>query len=253
MPVNTFKAALAAGKPQLGLWSTLSSPVVSEIVANAGFDWILFDSEHSPVEVADLFGLLQAASSGGPSAHAVRPAWNDKVLIKKVLDIGAQTVLVPFVQSPEEAAEAVRACLYPPAGIRGVAGATRASAYGREKNYLTSANNEICLLVQVETGEALARLADIAAVDGVDGVFIGPSDLSASMGHLGNPGHPQVQDAIKAAAQTILKAGKAPGILATTAADARRYLDWGFLFVACSVDSVLLVKACDSLLAEVKA
>lgn len=251
MPKNTFKAAIAAGEPQIGLWSTLSSPVGAEIVANSGFDWILFDSEHSPIEVAGLFPLLQAAACG-PSCHAVRPAWNDKVLIKKVLDIGAQTVLVPFVQTPEEAVEAVRACRYPPDGIRGVAGSTRASGYGRVKDYLRQANAEICLLVQVETGEALARIEDIAAVPGVDGVFIGPSDLSASMGYLGNPAHPDVQEAIRAAVPRIKAAGKAPGILATSPVDAKRYLEWGYLFVACGVDSVLLLRACDGLLSEMK-
>lgn len=247
--LNRFKAAIAAGHPQIGIWSTLSSPVVAEILGGAGYDWILFDSEHSPVEVAGLMPLLQAAAAGGAS-HAVRPAWNDKVLVKKVLDLGAQTVLLPFVQTPEEAAAAVAACRYPPHGIRGVAGATRASGYGRTTGYHAGADAEICVLVQVETGEAMTRLGDIAAVEGVDGVFIGPSDLSASMGHLANPAHPDVQAAIRQAAVTIADAGKAPGILATTAADARRYLDWGYLFVAVGVDAGLLVRACDGLLAE---
>ncbi len=236
---NTFKAALKNGEPQLGIWSSLCSPLVVEMLANAGFDWTLIDAEHSPLEIADLLPLLQAAASG-PATPAVRPPWNDRVLIKRILDIGAQTLLIPFVETPEEAAEAVRSCRYPPAGVRGVAGATRASGYGRIKDYLRRADEELCILAQVETGEALSRLAEIAATNGVDGVFIGPSDLSASMGHLGNPGHADVQTAIKNAAGTIRGAGKAAGILATSATDAQRYLDWGYGFVACGIDIRLL-------------
>ncbi|MEP3244618.1 MAG: HpcH/HpaI aldolase/citrate lyase family protein [Sneathiella sp.] len=251
MQDNQFKKAILAGETQLGIWGSLCSPIGAEIIANAGFDWILFDTEHSPVEVAGLFPLLQAAS-GGTASHAVRPAWNDRVLIKKVLDIGAQTILLPFVQSADEAAEAVKSCRYPPEGLRGVAGSTRASGYGRTKDYLHRANDEICILVQVETGEALSQLSDIAATPGVDGVFIGPSDLSASMGHLGNPSHPEVQDAIKQAAQTIKSAGKAPGILSVNPDDAQRYIDWGFVFVACGVDTALLTKASDDLVVKMR-
>ncbi|MDW3206441.1 MAG: HpcH/HpaI aldolase/citrate lyase family protein [Alphaproteobacteria bacterium] len=243
---NTFKAALKEGRPQLGIWSSFCSPVVSEMLANAGFDWTLIDAEHAPLEIADLLPLLQA-SAAGPAMPAVRPPWNDKVLIKRVLDIGAQTILLPFVENPEEAAAAVRACRYPPDGIRGVAGATRASGYGKIKDYLHRAQDEICILVQVETGAALAQLSEIASTDGVDGVFIGPSDLSASLGHLGNPGHPDVQTAIKQAAQTIRAAGKAPGILAVSADDAQRYLDWGYLFVACGIDTRILSAGLDDL------
>ncbi|MBL4758675.1 MAG: HpcH/HpaI aldolase/citrate lyase family protein [Rhizobiales bacterium] len=248
---NQFKAAIAAGKTQIGLWSTLCNPISAEIIANSGFDWLVFDSEHSPVEVAGLLPLLQA-TDGSATVPAVRPAWNDMVLIKKVLDIGARTILVPFVQNANEAASAVRSCRYPPDGVRGVAGATRASGYGRTKDYLIRANEEICVLVQVETGDAMARLSDIASTPGVDGVFIGPSDLAASMGHLGNPGHGDVQSAIRSASEIIKQAGKAPGILATNPDDARRYMDWGYLFVACGVDSSLLVKACDTLLKDVR-
>ena len=247
---NKFKAALAAGQLQRGLWSSLCSPIVAEILSHSGFDWILFDGEHAPSEISDQQPLLQAAA-GGTATSVVRPAWNDAVMIKRVLDIGAQSVLLPFVQTPEEAQNAVRACRYPPDGIRGVGGMHRASAYGRIQNYAQDANDEICILVQVETREAMGRISEIASIDGVDGVFIGPADLSASMGHLGNPAHPDVQDVIKQAAQKILAAGKAPGILATTAVDAKRYIDWGFLFVACGMDLKLLVKGADDLLTAV--
>lgn len=246
---NNFKSALWEGRVQLGIWSSLCSPLVAEMLGMSKFDWVLFDNEHSPVEIAGLMPLLQAAGNGA-AAPVVRPAWNDPVMIKRVLDIGAQTILLPFIQSAEEARDAVRSVRYPPHGRRGVAGATRASSFGRNPNYLNSANDEICVLVQVETREALNRVDEIAAVEGVDGVFIGPSDLSASMAHIGRPGTPEVQNAIKDAARRIRAAGKAPGILATNAEDARRYLDWGFLFVACGVDLGLLVRAVDTLHGE---
>jgi 4-hydroxy-2-oxoheptanedioate aldolase len=248
---NTFKAALRDGRTQLGIWSSLCSPIVAEILAQSGFDWVMFDAEHSPVEISGLLPLLQAAGNGRASV-VVRPPWNDSVLAKRVLDLGAQNVLFPFVQSPEEAAEAVRNVRYPPHGRRGVAGATRASGYGRQTDYHAGADAEICVLVQVETGEALAELETIAATPGVDGVFVGPSDLSASMGHLGRPGHPSVQREIERAAKVILAAGKAPGILASGAADARRYLDWGYRFVACASDIRVLANGVDTLLEEVR-
>ena len=247
---NAFKAALKAKVPQLGIWSSLASPIVAELLGQSAFDWVLFDAEHAPVDLASLQPLLQACA-GGKAHAAVRPPWNDMVMVKRVLDMGAQTVLLPFVQTPEEATAAVASTRYPPDGVRGVSVATRAGGFGRRTQYLQHAGNEICTLVQVETTEALGQLDAIAAVPNVDGVFIGPSDLSASMGLLGQPGHPDVQAAIKAAARTILAAGKAPGILALNATDARRYLDWGFLFVACNLDIRILVQGVDALHAEV--
>lgn len=244
--VNKFKQAITKGTPQLGMWSSLCSPMVAEILSQSSFDWVLYDAEHSPAEIADLTPLLQAAAAGTASS-VVRPPWNDPVLIKRVLDIGAQTVLLPYVQNQQEAERAVKSCLYPPHGTRGVAGITRASAYGRNTKYLAEAADNICTLVQVETGEALADLDHIANVEGVDGVFIGPSDLSASLGHLGQPGHEDVQTQIKEAAIRIKAAGKAPGILATSADDAKRYLDWGYVFVACNLDVKILVQGVDAL------
>lgn len=246
MKQNKFKAALKRGDIQLGIWSTIPDSLVAEALAQSGFDWVLFDAEHTPIEIAGLMPLLQAADNGEASA-VVRPPWTDQVLIKRTLDIGAQTLLLPFVQSAAEAERAVRSMQYPLSGVRGVAGSTRASSFGRDTGYLKNASNELCTLVQVETGEALAQLEAIAAVEGVDGVFIGPSDLSASMGHLGNPGADVVQEAIKQAAGRIRDAGKAPGILAVNIDDAKRYIDWGYQFVACNVDLRLLVQSVDQL------
>lgn len=249
---NAFKAALWEGRLQLGIWSSLCSPMVAELLAQSDFDWVLFDAEHAPVEIAGLMPLLQAAGNG-KAVPVVRPPWNDPVLIKRALDIGAQSLLLPFVETRAEAEAAVASVRYPTAGRRGVAGLTRASGYGRATGYLSRAAEEICLLLQVETAGALSRLPEIATVDGVDGVFIGPSDLAASMGHLGQPGAAEVQTAIREAARSIRAAGKAPGILATSAEDAKRYIDWGYLFVACGIDLKILVNGVDQLAATMRA
>jgi 2,4-dihydroxyhept-2-ene-1,7-dioic acid aldolase len=246
LPRNEFKAALAAGKVQIGIWSSLASNIGAEILSDAGFDWILLDCEHSPNEVPSLLQQLQATQRGTASP-VVRPPWNDLVLIKRVLDLGPQTILVPYVQTEEEARQAVLATRYPPRGLRGVSAGARSSRYGRVGDYLKKADGEICLLVQVETRASLAKLETIASVDGVDGVFIGPSDLSASFGHIGQPGHPEVQQAIQDAARRIRQAGKAPGILTANEEEARRYLDWGYLFVAVGVDTNLLARGADAL------
>src|ERR1700694_3995809 len=212
MPRNAFKHAIAAGKIQIGLWSSLCSNIAAEIISDSGFDWILLDTEHSPNEIPDLVGQLQAMQ-GSATTPIIRPAWNDAVLAKRALDIGAQTLLFPYVQNPEEAKHAVASTRYPPQGIRGVAVATRAGRYGRTPGYLTKANSEICVLVQVETGAALNELEAIAKVEGVDGVFIGPSDLAASLGHLGTPQHPDVQKAMEDAVRRLKALCKPAGIL----------------------------------------
>lgn len=237
---NSFKTRLKAGESLLGIWNSLASPVASEALSLLGYDWMLFDTEHSPVEISMVQPLLQAAA-GGTAAHVARPAWNDKVLVKRLLDIGVQTLLIPFVQNAEEARNAVAATRYPPAGIRGVAGSTRASRYGTTKDYLGKANEQICVLAQIETGDALEHLEDIASVEGIDGIFIGPSDLSASLGYLGNPSAEKVQEVIQNAAKRILACNKAPGILATNVEDGLRYREWGYQFIACGVDISLLV------------
>jgi 4-hydroxy-2-oxoheptanedioate aldolase len=246
MQRNRFKAALAKGDVQIGLWSSLCSSLSAEIIGDSGFDWILVDTEHSPNEVPNVMAQLQALATGTASP-VVRPAWNDPILLKRLLDIGAQSVLIPFVQNAEEATRAVAACKYPPVGIRGITMSGRGSHYGRVKNYLKEADDEICVLIQLETEHAIGNLEAIAAVPGVDGVFIGPSDLSASMGHIGNPAHPTVQAAIKDAGRRLKAIGKASGILTGNEAEARRYLDWGYKFVAVGSDIGLLVKSADAL------
>lgn len=241
-PVNRFKHAIADGKLQIGLWCSLCSNIAVDVLRDAGFDWLLLDTEHSPNEIPDLVSQLQA-NEGGTATPIIRPAWNDTVLIKRCLDIGAQTLLVPYVQNAEEARRAVQAVRYPPEGVRGVAVASRASRYGRVPGYLGKANTEVCLLVQVETRAALAELEAIAAVEGVDGVFIGPSDLAASLGHLGNPAHPEVQAAIENAVTRLKAAGKPAGILTANEDEVRRYIGWGYTFVAVGSDVGVLRSA----------
>ncbi len=248
---NAFKHALAAGKLQIGLWSSLCSNIVAEIIAHSGFDWIVLDSEHSPNEIPGLMSQLQAMA-GGSATPVVRPAWNDAVLAKRCLDIGAQTLLFPYVQNAEEARRAVASTRYPPQGIRGVAVATRAGRFGRTPGYLTKANSEICVLVQVETRAALGELEAIAKVEGVDGVFIGPSDLAASFGHLGNPQHAEVQAAMEDAVKRLKALGKPAGILTSSEEEARRYIGWGYLFVAVGADVGLLARNADALAKKFK-
>lgn len=243
---NEFKQALRQRKLQIGLWSTLCSHIGAEIISQAGFDWVLLDTEHSPNELPDLLTQLQAMGRGS-AAPMVRVAWNDPVLIKRVLDIGAQSILLPYVQSAQEAQRAVEAVRYPPKGIRGVSAGSRASQYGRIKDYLGRADEEICLIVQIETRSALEQLEAIGEVEGVDGVFIGPADLSASFGHLGHPQHPETQTALQDAAQRLGRLGKAAGILTVVEAEARRYIEWGYTFVAVGVDTTLLVRGVDAL------
>jgi 4-hydroxy-2-oxoheptanedioate aldolase len=251
LPQNPFKRALKAGKPQIGLWSTLSSSYTVEAVAGAGFDWLLLDSEHSPVDIENLLTQLQAAAPYA-SHPIVRIPWNDMVNTKRVLDIGAQSLLVPYVQTAEEARSAVASTRYPPAGVRGVAGTTRATRFGRVKEYAKRAHEEICVLVQVETQSALGSIEAICAVDGVDGVFIGPADLHASLGHAGETANAKVKPLIDDAIRRIRKAGKAPGILTPNEADARHWLECGALFVAVGSDAGILARGADALAAKFK-
>jgi len=248
---NAFKHAIAAGQLQIGLWCSLCSNIAADIVSDSGLDWLLLDTEHSPNEIPDLLAQLQAVRSG-TATPIVRPAWNDPVLIKRVLDIGAQSVLLPYVQNPEEAQRAVASVRYPPAGIRGVAAASRASRYGRVAGYLKNADAEICTLVQVETRSALDQLEAIATVDGVDGVFIGPSDLSASFGHVGNPQHPEMQKVLEDAVTRLKRIGKPAGILTGNEDEARRYISWGYTFVAVGADVGLLARGADMLAKKFK-
>ncbi|MDH0493974.1 aldolase/citrate lyase family protein [Comamonas aquatica] len=254
MPIpNLFKRALQAGQPQIGLWSTLPSPYVSELLAGSGFDWLLLDTEHTPTDVPQMVQQLQAVGAAQtrtgctPTQAVVRPAWNDKVMIKRYLDIGAQTLLLPFVQNADEARAAVQAVRYAPDGVRGMGGSMRASNFGRDAEYVRRAHEEICLLVQVETREALVNLEEIAQVDGVDGVFIGPADLSASLGYAGHSTHPDMTFIIDDALQRIRGCGKAPGILVTQPERVQTCLHQGALFVAVGMDMLLLRQGADAL------
>lgn len=252
-PANTFKQSLAEPGTRIGLWLGLADPYAAELCATTGFDWLLIDGEHGPNDLRSMLGALQAVAPY-PAHPVLRIPHGDPVLIKQVLEIGATTLLVPMVESAAQARELVRATRYPPHGVRGVgSGLARSSRWSAYPGYLQEANDSVCLLVQVETAAALAQLEDIAAVDGVDGVFIGPADLSASMGHLGNPGHPDVQQAIDGAIGRILAAGKAPGILAVDETLARHYIGLGARFVAVGVDATLLARTARALASRFKA
>lgn len=250
MPKNRFKARLKAGEAQLGLWCSLGGPTVAEMLATTGFDWITIDTEHAPAEVTDVLPALQALAAYPEVSPIVRPAINDSVLIKRHLDQGAQTLILPYVQTKEEAEQAVAAVRYPPHGIRGVAGLTRASRYGTVKDYAAQADAEVCLIVQVETVSAMEQLEDIAGVDGVDGIFFGPSDLSASMGLTGQPNHPDVKAAIRDALSRLAAIGVPGGALCLDPAWARDAFADGAAFVAVGLDLHLLSNAARSLRTE---
>ncbi|MDQ4060563.1 MAG: HpcH/HpaI aldolase/citrate lyase family protein [Pseudomonadota bacterium] len=251
LPANSFKRAIKAGQLQIGLWSSLSSHLTVEVLAGSGFDWLLLDTEHSPNELPMVYSQLQAAA-GGTAHPVVRPPWNDTVVIKRLLDSGVQTFLIPYVQTEEEARQAVAATRYPPRGVRGFASASRASRFGRIKDYHIRAEEELCVLVQIETRLGLENLESIASVEGVDGVFIGPGDLSAELGYLGNPGHPDVQAAIEDAIRRIRACGNAPGILTGDERLARRYIELGCLFTAVGSDVGILARATEQLAARFK-
>ncbi len=239
LPANRFKKAILAGQQQVGLWVSLASPYSIEIVAGSGFDWLLIDGEHSPNDPTTVLPQLQAAAPY-PVSTIVRPAWNEKVLIKRYLDIGAQSLLIPYVETAEQAQAAVAASRYPLRGVRGVAGVTRASRFGRVDDYVRRAEEALCLLVQIESRLGLDNLEAIARTDGVDGVFIGPADLAAGLGHLGQQNHPEVQKAIEDAIERIKACGKPAGILAVDEASARRYMEWGTTFTAVGLDAMIL-------------
>ncbi|MFM0741395.1 4-hydroxy-2-oxoheptanedioate aldolase [Paraburkholderia xenovorans] len=252
LPRNTFKHALSDGKPQFGLWAALADAYVTELLATAGFDWLLIDNEHAPNDVRSTLVQLQAVAAYA-SHPVVRPVRSDTALIKQLLDIGAQTLLLPMIDTAAQAEEAVAATRYPPQGIRGVGSAlARASRWNRIPDYLSEAAQELCVLVQVETTQGMENLPSIAAVDGVDGVFFGPADLSASMGLLGKPGDPRVRDAIRAGIQTVRAAGKAAGVLAPDREIAEGYLAAGATFVAVGTDTGLLSRAAADLAASYK-
>jgi 4-hydroxy-2-oxoheptanedioate aldolase len=245
MPVNQLKRALRDRRVQVGCWLSLASHASAEICASAGFDWVLVDTEHSPTDVPQVHHQLQAIAAY-PVSALVRAYWNDTVLIKRLLDLGVQSLLLPYVQNVDEARRAVAAVRYPPRGVRGVSANSRSNRFGRVKDYFKHADEEICLMLQVETRAALAQIEQMAAIDGVDVIFIGPQDLAADLGHLGNPGHPDVQAAMSDAIKRIRATGKAPGILAFVESDAKRWIEQGALFVAVTSDQFLLARSTEA-------
>ncbi|WP_298851213.1 HpcH/HpaI aldolase/citrate lyase family protein [uncultured Ruegeria sp.] len=251
-PQNPFKQALIQGKTQIGCWMSFAEPITAEIMGTAGFDWLVIDGEHAPNDIRSIRDQLMALATS--DSHAVvRVPVGETWLIKMVLDSGAQTVLVPIVESAEQARELVRACRYPPDGARGVgAMASRATMYGSVGDYIQTADQEICLLLQVETRIGLAALDEILQVEGVDGVFIGPADLSTDMGYQGNSAAPEVRAVIGDALARIKAAGKAPGILATNDEARQAYLDMGAQFLAVGIDVMLLTQAARALATEWK-
>ncbi|CAN5918495.1 4-hydroxy-2-oxoheptanedioate aldolase [soil metagenome] len=251
MPLNRLKRQLRQGVPQIGLWSSLASHITVEVISGAGFDWLLLDTEHSPNELPMLHQQI-AAMARGTAEAVVRPAWNDAVVIKRILELGVQTLLIPMVQNAEEAQRAVAATRYPPQGIRGLGTVTRANDYGRVKNYLAHANDEICVIVQLETQTAIDNLEAIAAVEGVDGLFVGPSDLSADLGFLGQSNHAEVRRVIDATISRIVATGKFAGILTPDEAYNKHCLELGARFVAVGSDSGLLARQSEALAARFK-
>ena len=244
---NPFKAALKRGTPQVGYWLSLANPYTAEICASAGFDWLLLDGEHGPNDVRSLLSQLQAVSAY-PSHPVVRPVSGDAALLKQLLDIGAQTLLVPMVDTAEQAEQLVRAVRYPPQGVRGVAAfIARASQWGLQADYMERANREVCLLIQAETRTAIDNLDALCNVDGVDGIFVGPSDLAASLGHPGNAGHPEVQAAVDDGLRRIIASGKAAGILSTDPNQAKRHIEMGCHFVAVGIDVMTMAAGARSL------
>ncbi|MFM0076962.1 4-hydroxy-2-oxoheptanedioate aldolase [Paraburkholderia sediminicola] len=248
--LNPFKAALANGQRQIGFWLSMADAYLAEVSATAGFEWLLIDAEHAPNDVRSILAQLQSVAPYSAEA-VVRPVNGDPALLKRLLDIGARNLLVPMIDTADQARACVAAVRYPPHGIRGVGSAVgRASRWSLRTDYLDIADSEICLLVQAETVTSLDNLEAICAVDGVDGVFIGPADLAASMGHRGKPGHPEVQNAIEAAMRTIIASGKAAGTLTSDPVLARRYLELGCTFVATGVDILMFANAARKLARE---
>jgi 4-hydroxy-2-oxoheptanedioate aldolase len=250
-PRNLFKQRLGKVQ-QIGFFSTLGSPALAEMLASCGFDWVLVDTEHSPIELPDVIEHLRAIEGAGIPA-LVRPAWNDTVTVKRLLDQGAQTLMFPYVETPEEAAAAVAATRFPPHGVRGVSGSSRAARYGLTPGYFGKAEAELCVIVQIETPRALARIEEIAAVPGVDAVFIGPSDMAASMGHIGNAQHPDVQAAIDDGFRRLKAVGKASGYLTGNEEEFMRRKADGVDFISFASEAVFLSRAVISLVQRLKA
>lgn len=249
IPRNAFKQALSRHERQVGFWCCMASPVSAEILAGAGFDWVVIDGEHAPNDITTLLPQLQAMR-GGTAEPVFRVPWNEPVIIKRALDVGARSLLIPFVQNADEARKAVAATRYPPLGIRGVAGAHRGSDYGRIQDYHRNAHLDTCVLLQIETKIALKEIEAVAAVEGVDGIFIGPSDLAAAFGHLGNPKDSEVQAAIAEAARRIRAKGISAGTLTGSADDVEALFEMGYNFVAVGSDIGVLARNAEALAAR---
>lgn len=248
---NPFTHAIAAKDKQLGFWIGLCSPFAADITAHAGFDWAVIDMEHAPNDYLTVAGQLQAFAASSTTA-IVRPDWNDPVKVKRLMDLGAEGLLFPMVQTVAEAEKAIAATRYPPRGNRGVSGMMRGNRFGRIEDYNARVEDETTVLIQLETRAALSRAADIAAVDGVSGIFFGPADIAADMGYLGDPMHPAVWEAIHAAAAIVMDMGLPVGTLVSDPDFAADLLKAGFTFVAIGQDTATLARATDALLAEVK-
>lgn len=252
-PLNSFKQALADGERQIGCWVGLADGYAAEIMGTAGFDWLVIDGEHAPNDIRSLRDQLIALQASD-SHPVIRLPVGETWMVKQALDVGAQTILVPMVESAEQAAELVRACTYPPHGTRGVGAAlARATQYSSVSDYIPTADAQICLLVQVENRAGIAALDDVLAIDGVDGVFIGPADLAADLGYGGNAGAPEVQAVIADALARIKAAGKAPGILGVTEQATQGYLDMGAQFLAVGIDVLILAQTARALAKHWKA
>jgi 2-dehydro-3-deoxyglucarate aldolase/4-hydroxy-2-oxoheptanedioate aldolase len=251
LPANHFKRAIAAGKMPIGTWLMSGAPATAEALGCAGFDFLVVDMEHVPIDVAAMIEILRTVA-GTPAQAIVRPPWNDMVMVKRAMDAGAQSLLFPFVQNADEARRAVASTRYPPEGVRGVAGTHRGSRFGNVANYLKRANSEVCVIVQIETPSALEHLDEIAAVPGVDSIFVGPGDLSASMGHLGDIANPAVQEKLAAAAAACRGHGKPCGIVGATPEMVAKFIDYGYSWVAIASDMSMMVARAQEYLGKVR-
>ncbi len=251
LPVNPFTQAIKKGEKQIGLWVGYGSNFAAEIIAGAGYDWVVIDMEHSPNDYNSVMSQLQAFSDY-PTTAIVRPDWNDTVKVKRLLDIGSNGLLFPMVQNVEEAEKAVAATRYPPRGVRGVSGSTRAAKFGRITDYFQRIEEETTIILQLETIEALNNAEEIAAVDGVHGVFFGPSDIAADLGKIGKPMDQEVWDHILPVAEKLIDKGIPVGTLVLDPAFSAKLLNDGFTFVACGMDTALLARSSEALLTSVK-
>ncbi len=251
LPVNAFKHAIASGATPVGTWLSSGSTATAEALGCAGFDFLVVDTEHTPVDPPQMAELLRAIA-GTPASAIVRPPWNDMVMVKRAMDAGAQSLLFPYVQNADEARRAVASTRYPPEGTRGVAGTHRASRFGTVADYVRLAAREACVIVQIETPAALDQIESIAAVPGVDSIFVGPADLSASMGHLGDMGHADVQAKLADAAARCARARVPCGIVGGTPDLVARFLEYGYSWVAVASDMAMMVGRAQEYLAKVR-